>query len=34
VLGTFYWMRSDQAFDAHAFEELLTPEAPPHAWTR
>jgi hypothetical protein len=26
VLGTFYWMRSDQPFDAQAFEELLTPE--------
>jgi hypothetical protein len=26
VLGTFYWMRSDQPLDAQAFEELLTPE--------
>ena len=26
LLGTFYWMRSDKAFDAKAFEELLTPE--------
>lgn len=26
LLGTFYWMRSDKAFDARAFEELLTPE--------
>jgi hypothetical protein len=26
VLGTFYWMRSDQTFDVQAFEELLTPE--------
>ena len=26
LLGTFYWMRSDKAFDAAAFEELLTPE--------
>lgn len=26
VLGTYYWMRSDQPFDAQAFEELLTPE--------
>jgi len=26
LLGTIYWMRSDKAFDARAFEELLTPE--------
>lgn len=27
LLGTFYWMRSDQPFDASAFENLLTHEA-------
>jgi len=27
LLGTFYWMRSDKAFDASAFESLLTHEA-------
>lgn len=26
LLGTIYWMRSNKAFDAQAFEELLTPE--------
>lgn len=26
LLGTLYWMRSDKAFDAAAFEQLLTPE--------
>ena len=26
LLGTLYWMRSDKAFDASAFENLLTPE--------
>lgn len=27
LLGTLYWMRSSQAFDASAFENLMTPEA-------
>ncbi|MAC35779.1 MAG: sulfotransferase family protein [Haliea sp.] len=27
LLGTLYWMRSSQAFDARAFENLMTPEA-------
>ena len=27
LLGTLYWMRSSQAFDASAFESLMTPEA-------
>ena len=27
LLGTLYWMRSSQAFDAGAFENLMTPEA-------
>lgn len=27
LLGTLYWMRSSQAFDAGAFESLMTPEA-------
>lgn len=26
LMGTLYWMRSDKAFDAKAFEELLSPE--------
>lgn len=26
LMGTLYWMRSDQPFDAEAFEQLLTPE--------
>lgn len=26
LLGTIYWMRSDKAFDARAFDSLLTPE--------
>jgi len=26
LIGTLYWMRSDQPFDAEAFEQLLTPE--------
>lgn len=26
LLGTLYWMRSDKAFNAQAFENLLTPE--------
>lgn len=27
LLGTLYWMRSSQPFDASAFENLMTPEA-------
>ncbi|MBM68928.1 MAG: sulfotransferase family protein [Haliea sp.] len=27
LLGTLYWMRSSKAFDARAFESLMTPEA-------
>jgi len=27
LLGTLYWMRSSQAFDASAFESLMSPEA-------
>jgi hypothetical protein len=27
LLGTLYWMRSSQDFDARAFENLMTPEA-------
>jgi hypothetical protein len=27
LLGTLYWMRSNQAFDASAFESLMSPEA-------
>lgn len=27
LLGTLYWMRSSQQFDAGAFEDLMTPEA-------
>jgi hypothetical protein len=27
LLGTLYWMRSSQDFDAGAFENLMTPEA-------
>lgn len=27
LLGTLYWMRSSQPFDASAFESLMTPEA-------
>lgn len=27
LLGTLYWMRSNQPFDASAFESLMTPEA-------
>ncbi|MEE4662043.1 MAG: sulfotransferase, partial [Halieaceae bacterium] len=27
LLGTLYWMRSEQPFDAGAFENLMTPEA-------
>ena len=27
LLGTLYWMRSSQEFDASAFESLMTPEA-------
>ncbi len=27
LLGTLYWMRSNQDFDASAFESLMTPEA-------